>query len=234
VIDVIADRQTQTPDGARQFLVNYLVRAVLRRDEFQTPLVLAELRGNRLSLDQIIDIYIPHVATVLGDMWVRSELNFAQVTIGSMRLQSLLGEAAADILPISAQGKPEMSALVVIPEGEQHFLGASVLSAQLRRMGIATCGSFAERDEQIIARIEIDTPSMVLFTAARLETLEVVQRTVKKIKTALAATPVLALGGSLRGNIEGFREKTGVDLVTNTAKDVVSFTTKRCKSLAKG
>lgn len=234
VISLICERQTSTASGARKFVLDYLMRAVLRRGSYEPALMLAELRGHRLTPDAIIDTYVPLVAQQLGDMWIRDELNFAQVTVGAMRLQSLLGEASAEMVPILYRDQTELAALVVVPEGEQHFLGASVLSAQLRRFGVAVAMSICEDEQQVLARVEMEVPNMVLFSVARVQALEVVERTVTKIKRAVKPSPVLALGGALCGDNDGIRKKTGVDLVTSTTKDVVGFCTKRLQALGKG
>lgn len=237
VIDILCERQTENAPGARKFVLDYLLRSIIQKDDFKPAHMLAELRGHRLTPDAIIDLYVPLVAQELGEMWTRDALDFAQVTIGSMRLQSLLSEAASDIVPFPRRGKnhqPALSALVVVPQGEQHFLGASVLSAQLRRMGVSAGISFCEKDTDLVVRVEMDQPDMVLYSVARPEALEVVQRTVKKIKRAVLPAPVLALGGAMRGDAATLRERTGVDLVTSIAKDVVAFSAKRARALSEG
>lgn len=237
VIDVLCERQSVHGPGARKFVLDYLMRAITRKDNFLPALMLEELRGHRLTPDMIIDTYVPLVAQELGELWTRDVLDFAQVTVGSMRLQSLLSEAAGEIVPIPRRAQPyqnELSALVVVPMGEQHFLGASVLAAQLRRIGVSTSVSFCEVDTQLIVRVEMDVPDMVLFSVARPEALEVVCRTVKKIKRAVNPAPVLAIGGAMRGDAAMLRDETGVDLVTSVAKDVVAFSAKRLRAMSEG
>lgn len=233
VINVLRHRQSQTKSGARQFLLDYLLRAAIQPSGFHPPSVAIELRGHRIGPDAIIDLYIPWVAEELGNMWVRSELDFATVTIGALRLQSLLGEVSSEITYNQSMDPTDLAALVVVPQGEQHFLGAHVAAAQLRRFGVSVSMSFCESDNVTLARVEMDAPDMVLMSCARLEGLEVIERSVKKIKLALQPSPVLAIGGSLKGNARGIRRKTDVDLVTNSVKEVVAFTAKRRKALAK-
>ena len=233
VISLLCERQSQTASGARQFILDFLLRAVLRENDFHAALVLAALRGHRLSLDAIIDTYIPLTAEELGDMWVRSDLDFARVTVAALRLQTLLGEASSEEMFMHRANPTELAALVIVPNGEQHFLGAHVVAAQLRRLGVAVSVSFCETDQVVLARVEMDAPDMILMSCARVEGLETIQRTVKKIKRAVVPAPVLAIGGALRGDADGIRKKADVDLVTNQAKDVVGFCAKRMKALPK-
>ncbi len=233
VITVLCERQTRTATGVRQFVHDYILRAVLRPTDFHTSDVINELRGYRLATDAIIDAYIPAAAMELGEMWKRSEIDFAQVTVATMRLQSLLGEASAELHFHSAPSSHDLSALVVICEGEQHFLGASVVSAQLRRLGCHVGLSFCDKPDVVAAKIKSDEPDMVLFSCARIEALEVVAQTVTTIRAKVKKLPVLALGGAISGDAQGIIEKTGVELVSHEARDVVSFCSKRLKALSR-
>ncbi|WP_299374106.1 cobalamin-dependent protein [uncultured Tateyamaria sp.] len=232
VISMLCERQTVSAAGARQVAVDYLVRACVAPAGFDPVQVLDELRGFRLTLDAVIDLYIPQAAEMLGDLWKSSDLDFAGVTVGALRLQVLLGEAAVTVERTGIAREVALQALVVVPEGEQHFLGACVLAAQLRRLGCEVAVSISETRRQITTRVICDQPDMVLISCARIAALESVSRTVKKIKSSVERVPVLALGGPLRGNADGIRDQTGVDLVTNTATDVVGFCTKRKKALS--
>lgn len=234
VISVLCERQTTGPSGARQVVVDYLLRAVTSQSSFDAGLVMEELRGYRLTIDSIIDLYIPEVANCMGELWMTSDLDFASVTVGALRLQSLLGEASSALVhpPKALHSAP--LALVVVSEGEQHFLGASVIAAQLRRLGCDVSLSIAEPPKHVTNRVLYDEPDMVLMSCAQVAGLETIARNVKRIRRVMDPAPVIALGGAMRGDLEGIRKTTGVDLVTKSAKDVVSFYTKRRKALSRG
>lgn len=231
VISMLCERQTVSATGVRQIALDYLCRAVLAKGAFEPAHVLDGMRGFRLTLDAVIDLYIPQAAKYLGDMWMSSEISFADVTVGALRLQSLLGEASNGLIWVGQPMADALNALIVVAEGEQHFLGACVLAAQLRRMGCAASLSISETPDQLIARVVGDQPDMVLMSCARPDALETVAKTVKKIKSKVEHAPVLALGGPVRGDIDRLKEQTGVDLVTKNAADVIGFCTKRKKAL---
>jgi len=232
VISILNERQTVTTAGARQVAVDYLVRAITGRTSFDAALVLEEMSAYRLTHDALIDLYIPQAAAQLGELWMTSDMNFAQVTVGALRLQALLGEAAMGLTHAHVD-EHTLHGLIVVPEGEQHFLGASVVAAQMRRMGCDVGLSISESPKQVMGRVLYDQPDVILFSCAHPPTLETIKRTVKKIKASVDPVPVLAFGGALRGNADGIRDQTGVDLVTNTAKDVVGFAMKRKKALGR-
>ena len=230
VISVLRDRQTVSAEGLRQFVVDQLLRAVLSRGAFSADALLEELRGYRLQVDSIIDQYVPAVARLLGEQWVADHISFADVTIGTLRLQSLLSEASILTRIDASCLANTMHTLVVVPQNEQHFLGASVVAAQLRRLGCEVSISFSEDHGTFSARLPVEAPDLVLITCARLETLESVAHTVQLIRKALPDGPIIALGGAVEGPAKELKEKTGVDLVTNVAAEAVGFCSEHINS----
>jgi len=230
VISVLQDRQAISLDGLRQFVLDHMVRAVLSRGVFSADAVLAELRGYRLSTDAIIDLYVPATARILGVYWEEDKINFAEVTIGSLRLQSLVSEAS-DTARIDFQiQQPEVNALVVVPQQEQHFLGASVLAGQLRRLGCDVAMSYDEDFGSLTTRLIAEKPDLVLITCARRETLDSVRNTVQVVRNSSAVPPTLAVGGAIKLAKEVVLELADADVVTNVAEEAVAVCVKRIKS----
>jgi len=223
VISVLRDRQAVSFDGLRQFVLDHMLRAVLVQHDFAPDALLAELRGYRLSTDAIIDLYIPTTARMLGEKWETDQINFAQVTVGSLRLQSLLAEASAQVTYSLKSERPRLSVLVLIPRGEQHFLGASVIAGQCRRLGCEVAMSYDEALDILAVRLKEEPPHLVMITCARRETLESAAETVQTIRGAMVPAPVIALGGAIDMKKEAVIERTSVDVVTNVAEEAVSL-----------
>ncbi|MGZ2259816.1 cobalamin B12-binding domain-containing protein [Roseobacter sp. A03A-229] len=230
VISVLRDRQVVGRDGARQFVLDHLYRAILSRTAFDAALLLDEIRGHRLSVDEIIDLYIPQASCMLGESWVADDISFADVTVGALRLQALLGEATGQMRFDLTPDESRVRALIVLPQGEQHFLGTSVVAAQLRRMGCEVSVSFDETLGCLQARLLAESPTLVMISCARRETLETVAETVHIIRTSSIEQPVIALGGAVLDDMEDVKDQAGVDIVTSTAKDAVAFCSKRGKA----
>ena len=231
VISMLCERQTVTAAGVRQIALDYLGRAVLSKSGFDAACILDELRGFRLTRDTIVDLYIPQAAVQLGDQWMCSDVSFADVTIGALRLQSLLCEASDGLVWAGQAPSDALEALIVVPEGEQHFLGASVVAAQLRRTGCDVSLAISETADQVTARVVMDKPDMVLISCARIDALALVTKTVKQIKAATDSAPVLAIGGPLRGNLDEIRRQAGVNLETNVATEEDGLCAKHRRSL---
>lgn len=71
---------------------------------------------------------------------------------------------------------------------------------------------------------------MVLITCARRETLESAAETVQRVRQIMVPAPVIALGGALQVAEKVVMERTGVDVVTNSAEEAVSRATARIRS----
>ena len=230
VISVLRGRQAVSCEGLRQFVLDHMMRAILSKGRFSPDGLLAEMRGYRLTMDAIIDQYVPRVARVLGEQWSEDRINFAEVTIGIMRLQSVLAEATATVQPENGAPSQNLHALVLVPQGEQHFLGASVLSCQIRRMGYDVDMSFDEDMGTLTARLMQEVPDVVLITCARRETLECVANTVQTIRNAASNVPLLVIGGAVEMDRKDVIALTGADIVTNSAEEAMAACVKRARA----
>lgn len=229
VISVLRGRQVVSFEGLRQFVLDHMERAVQDKGAFDTSGLLVELRGFRLMVDEIIDHYIPTVARMLGEKWENDEISFAEVTIGAMRLQGLLSEASLSPYVDRSPSVTTLDAMVLVPQGEQHFLGASVLAGQLRRLSCDVQMSYDEDMEMLASRLMRERPELILITCARRETLESVASTVQTIRATTSNSPILAVGGAIKMKPEEVLKLTDADIVTNVAREAVSFCTDRAK-----
>lgn len=221
-VSQVSTQQLKTSGGARQFIVDHMIRAILSRGEFNADALLDELRGHRLSVDAIIDVYVPASARCLGEMWLDSQVDFASVTVGSMRLQTLLSLASAESLEFAHSAQTTIHALVVVPESEQHTLGAFVLAAQLRRLGVRADMSFCETRSELVSRVISAPPDTIMFTASTRATLDVIRDIVLDINNVTRQRPLTVVGGGLGASADTAGDLSGVDLVTNSARDAVS------------
>lgn len=226
-VSMLSQRQTTSTAGTRQFVLDHMIRAVCSRAGFDAAAMLDELRGHRLSVDALIDIYVPAAARLLGDMWKRDNIDFATVTVGSLRLQSLLSTASVESLDFIRPVDDALSMLIVVPLGEDHSLGAFILAAQLRRLGTRVELSFCESRPDLVSRFLCDTPDMVLFSASRRATLESIARIVLDFSHVSADLPPLVVGGCLTETDDVAKDISGADLVTRNARDAVTLAAAR-------
>lgn len=227
VVTVLNERQGRQQHAARPYISNILDRRVSSRAAFDAVEVLSELRGFRLTDDMIVDSYIPTAARNIGERWTRSEIGFADVTIASARLQSLLTEVAYcdDIGGAVSLNPPKM--LVVMGANEQHTLGGFVAAAQLRRSGAMVDVICAEEWPDVMHRIVQGSYDAVLFSSSRRSALESIGKIVLQTRETVPHAPVFALGGIILAYCVTPERVTHVDLVTNDVKKVVALCAER-------
>ncbi|MDO8881693.1 MAG: hypothetical protein U0934_03555 [Pseudotabrizicola sp.] len=238
-VDVVA--RVAARDGvARVALKEPLVVAMLAAAKSPDPAALANLlpdfRRARVSKDVLADCYIPEVARRLGRGWEDDEVSFAQVSIGSSRLQSLLRDIGACWSADGTEAQSGNTALLIVPGREQHTLGALTVSGWLRRQGISVCVRVAPSTDEIEAILAQRHFDGALISVACRETLEVCTGLVKTIKQATSNRLPIALGGAVLERGGEVVTVSGVDIVTNDlAKAVLALglTCKRPLSTAK-
>lgn len=215
VISVLSDKTDEGAQAIRASVVNRLVKATLRGGAFNAELLLSDLQDNRLTANQIVDIYIPQAARLLGEMWCEDVIGFAKVTIATARLQGLLTLLAP---PWSARMEvdgQELNVLLVLQSGDTHTLGPHVATAQLRRLGASVRILFGPDLEALLRCIADESYDLVMFSCSRIDSLATIAEMVMRIKSDIDGAPPTALGGLVLNLADRVKDKTGVDLVTD-------------------
>lgn len=224
VVSVLNARQGRAQRGvARPYISAILEKRVISRAIFDAAVALDELRAFRLCDEEIIDQYIPAAAVAIGQKWAASELGFAEVTIASVRLQSLLTEVAYSDPQGHAILPDPPDCLVITCEGEQHTLGSFIAAAQLRRRGAAVEVLCAETDAEVTNRIAARTYDLVMFSCSRSRDLDSIAQIIQNARKRSSTTPVFALGGIVCSAVAGLERLTGADLVTCDIDEVMEY-----------
>jgi methanogenic corrinoid protein MtbC1 len=199
--------------------LDQLFDAFISMDEDQRHEMLLRLRQDGVSTDDIIDHIIPAVARLMGERWGNDRISFADVTIGTARLQEAvraLGWHDKSRQKI-AETAPEI--LLVIPRSEHHTLGAFVLADQWRRMGFRVDIAMDQHPRQIADRLRKHRYAMIGITAAGRRTLASARELVDIIRlTVVRATPIF-IGGAILDRDIDVLAITGAD---HTARDAGS------------
>lgn len=234
VVSVINERQAKVQaNQARPYIRSILDRRLTTKAYFSPSDALTELRALRLGDEAIIDNYIPEAARSIGEKWNRNELGFVEVTIASVRLQSLLAEVEFINPEIQPSYDGPLNALIVSCEGDQHTLGCFVAAAQIRRTGATVETLCAAPDAAICKKIMNGDFDAVLFSCSRSQSLESIRNIVMYSKKKLSDPPIFALGGIIVGTLGNIQGQTGVDLVTSDTDELVSYCAQRSPKLLK-
>ncbi|MEM6304637.1 MAG: cobalamin B12-binding domain-containing protein [Pseudomonadota bacterium] len=202
--------------------MNLLQKAALSTDCRQAAQALGLMGRVGISDAELVDHYIPSVARAMGELWVADRLDFAAVSIGSSRLQNMM--RTLDVRRQAPTDQTYRSALVIVPEGVQHTLGATVISHQLRRAGVEVTLELEANASKVERLIDDMRPGALMISASCQENLESLARLVDMGRSGWGL-PVL-IGGSITLGPANVREQTGADHVGNRWQSVLPFLAK--------
>lgn len=214
-----------TPGDLDLNVLSDLHNAVLGRDPETAKQVVHDLVASGVPAVDLADFYIPEVARKLGDQWCIDELSFANVTIGSARLQSMLRSLGPDWSGETTGQKATASILLVVPQEVYHTLGALVLGGQLRRKGLSVKLVLGGKPQDVAIHVESAHYDCVFISSSRGETLESLHRLVEAVKTATLTPPPIVIGGTILEvePIETITELTGADYATSIPEEALSL-----------
>lgn len=221
----LAPRRTANDDRphAAEAITGRMIMAVLDPDPTALPGLTDHLLAAEVPALMIAERFVPAVARHLGEGWVCDELNFAAVSQGSARLQSLLRRLDADFAisypALLGQGD---AFLVGVPDGVQHTLGASVLTAQLRHRGHPVDLDLTLTPESLTARLRARTYGGVFISASGAANLGHCRALVQSAHKARPDIPVI-LGGTILDHDPHAITITGADFATTDIDAAVRF-----------
>jgi len=218
------------PDMPPRALVRYL-------DEMQAALtqpnpknitqLLGAMRRAGIRDADIADFYIPVVARRLGEAWVNDVMQFTQVTVGMANLHTMLRTLDSSwCMPERAPFGTMGEICIIVPQGVQHSLGASILAGQMRRAGYdVRLGTDLNLDE--IARFVSSPATMgVMVSGSLWEPLDFLRSVVKKVREGNPWAPILVGGNILERDCD-LCAVIGADHATNDWQTALSFCAQR-------
>lgn len=219
-LSVLVTRRVPRDTRRVEALIDRLEAAVLDRNPEGRPMVLDEMRAQQITDVQIVDELIPEVARRLGVAWCEDNMGFAEVTIGSARLQAMVRDLTVETDAATAASAPLVA--VIVPEGEHHSLGAIVLTAQLRRSGYAVRLLLGRSESQVAEQLAGDRFDAVFLSAAHGERLEKLGSFVKKIRQAVTRATPIVVGGSAIARGSTIGGNIGADYVTSDINEALN------------
>ena len=180
---------------------------------FDVTEALAELFAMNVTNAEILDFCIPNAAATLGQQWCDDHMSFADVSVGSARLHGMC-RAVSQAWTAGVAAPGGLAILVAVCEGEDHFLGQSVIAAQLRRGGHSTRCLLGAKAEDIGDALHKDAYDAIMISCSGRVALETVAQTTKELRNEVRNLPTLIVGGAVLDYHDRVLEKTGADLVT--------------------
>ena len=212
-----------TSEGGQAQRLEALCDAVVTSDAALDGAFAQLRRQHGVTDEELVDCHIPAAACQLGTDWSENRRSFAEVTIGTARLIAAvrrLGERwIADT--VADWRAPNMA--MVVPEAEQHRLGAMIAASQFRRLGVSVQMLIGRPEHEVIGRISEGGFDFVSFSLATREGLEQTRRLIQMLRKSVIELPPIVVGGALGSDAEGVRAQLGADVVACDPKQALSL-----------
>jgi len=215
VISLLNDRSDKATRNVGPEIVERVALAMVRDDGDVVDTVLSALLHERLTATQIIGECIPQAVRRLGSLWFEDRLSFAEVTIGSARLQGLLGSFSPDWTDWNLRAPLPPDVVLIIPENDDHTVGLHVAATQLRRAGASVRLLFAPTAGQTVQALRNDPTNVLMISSSRLQDLAKLADFVSHIRRNLDPVPPVAIGGVVVNLADDIADQTGADLATD-------------------
>lgn len=195
-------------------LVNRLISAVRQPDDAGRDRAVADMIKDGVCIDDLIDRYIPHAARRLGESWCSDGMGFAEVTIGSARLQGLLRDLIRRTTPSHCGDAMAPQVLMVVREDENHTLGAMVATQQLRRVGVGVHVSVGQPDSEILTLVASRGFDIVMLSTAKGGRFETLCSFVESVSGHAGRSVPVVVGGAAFDEDTDIAAMTGAHFAT--------------------
>jgi methylmalonyl-CoA mutase cobalamin-binding subunit len=223
VLDVLVDRSRRTSSTLRPDLVLALAEGMVTPDSDRIEETLAAFRRACISPAAMADVYIPAAAQHLGAHWAVDRLCFAEVSIGTARLQALVRAIGTRWGGDPAHLPGRRSVLMIVPEAEQHTLGAVVATGQMRRRGLSVCLRLGPDRSETVELLRSRVFDVAMLSIGHGERLDVSRKLVDTLRTfGPRGMPILAGGAAAAGRPD-LADRTGVDYVTQDLGEALAL-----------
>jgi methanogenic corrinoid protein MtbC1 len=216
----------KSPGKSDDHTILELCEAALARDPVHLAATVGRLWRERGGEAALIDRYLPGAARKFGCDWLDDALSFAEVTIGTARLQGALRRVTA-VLPVPGlddPGAPDPGlALLVLPEGEQHGFGVQVLAAQLRRRGLRVCLQLGQTAETLHRSVQEGQFDLAMISVGSEAGLASAAAAVQAVRTGSRGSLPVAVGGAALAVRADLCRALGADIATGDANEALAF-----------
>lgn len=214
VVAIIVGDKPAADSNVRNDVLSLLMRGARTGDPQTFQKLLSEMRRLHISAESMVSDYIPAAVAGIGEEWHQDRIDILEATVATSRMQNLLRELGR---AWSADGaNPEMSGsvLMVVPETEQHTLGAMIATTQMRRMGISVAVQLlASRAglEQTLRERRFDA---VFLSIGNVESVDLSRKLVSTARDMIGGDARIAVGGAVPVGPDELRQTTGADIAT--------------------
>lgn len=214
IVTLLGSRPAARLVIARDDVAAQLEAAVCGSDAAAMGRLMANCRRLRINTAILADVYIPEVARRLGQGWLDDRLSFVDVSQGAARLQVLLRDLNGRWRADQAETPDIGEILLIVPQEEQHTLGAMVAMGQMRRLGVSVCLRFAPSRDALATLMIARNFDGVFISLSAPTRLEKCKELISSLKSFGGGLPVI-VGGPVNALCDAVLTASGADGVTD-------------------
>ncbi len=219
---VAAEKRNATP-RTREEWINRLCAEIMSDSETSHQAVISALMATGVSSEELIQIYVPAVARRIGEMWVQDKATFVQVTLGAGRLQALFqGDRSPHVGNWLDRTVPlGQSILMILPETEDHTLGAFVAADQFRRHGIWVRVAIRLKPPDLLQVVEEGRFSMLGLSVATARSVETAAKLIEILRAGLDHCPPIVIGGKYVMESSDVEARSGATCAVRSVREAI-------------
>lgn len=220
--EVVSVKRRSSPRSREEWIA-HLCETLMSDSEASHHAAIAALMANGIGEAEMLQSYIPDVARHLGQMWVRDEASFVDVTVAASRLQQLFRSRPGGP-PGDWQGRSiplGHAVLMVIPQFEGHSLGAFVAADGLRRHGLWVHMGIGLNGPELAEMASSGRFSMVGVTLSSPNSVEKAAELIDFVRHNGDRVPPIVVGGRAVKVVPDVAGRTGADHAVHTVREAV-------------
>jgi hypothetical protein len=221
VVARLLAREQQAARGVDPDFLARILRGLVSPDPLPFLRLRTELGRARVSDTDLVEIYFPEAARALGCDWAADRASWADVSIGIARMQGVVHEVGRGWCENAVPHPSSPTALLLLPEGEQHSFGPLLLLHQLRRRGVSVQLKIAARPADLPGILADRSFDYALISVGCEARLGLAADLVSAVKAGTAGGTPVAVGGAVLDRPVNVAAMTGADLVTNDLDDLL-------------
>lgn len=202
-------RQPVRPD-----VVRLLMRGATTGDPHVFEKLALEMRRLHISAESMVGDYIPAAVALIGEEWHSDRIDILESTIAISRMQNLLRELGRAWSADAANPHMAGSVLMVVPDTEQHTIGAMIATTQMRHMGVSVAVQLLSSSATLADLLRQRQFDAVFFSVGNFDSIDACRKLVSTARSVVGTTVRFAVGGAVPVDPEDLRRITGADFAT--------------------
>ncbi len=210
-----------TPEFDR--ILRSLCESLVQPDEARHRAQLDQLLRRGVSVDEVLGLYIPAAARLLGTDWVGDRLSWAAVTVGSAHLQRQVRRLSTHPLRGAPAAETGQMVLLATLEGDQHTLGACLAADSMRQAGLKVQVAMGMNADELTSLAGARPLSMIGLSVGSAKMQPEVERLVEMLRGSMTERCPIVVGGAIADPDVNAKSVVGADLITSDMSEALEF-----------